>query len=83
MVDYLRIKESIEKDEVIMTSIKEVYTDTDYLSLFRALDRNMKCVLISIRIITDGIEKVVNRIDSNDGIPVSKKVKATLKIQVY
>jgi len=80
MVDYLKIKESVEKDNVIMSELSKIYTDQDYLTLFHVLDRNLKCALISIKILTDGMEKVAEKIDSNDNISLEEKMKSTLLI---
>jgi len=80
MVDYLKIKKSIEEDDVIMASIKGLNSKKDYLKLFNVLDRSLKCVLISLRLITDGMEKVVDKIDNNDSIPAGKKINSTLLI---
>lgn len=53
MVDYLKVKKSVEEDKTIMSAIKDIYTDKDYLRLFQVLDRTLKCVLICMKNLVD------------------------------
>ena len=80
MVDYLKVKKSVEEDKTIMSAIKDIYTDKDYLRLFQVLDRTLKCVLICMKILVDGMGKAVDNIENDKKISTEEKMKAVLLI---
>ncbi len=75
MVDYLKVKKSVEEDKTIMSAIKDIYTDKDYLRLFQVLDRTLKCVLICMKILVDGMGKAVDNIENDKKISTEEKMK--------